>query len=81
MIEIDVLSELLTEKEKSNPDYIQQMTDHICNYLITDKDHLRKAYNYYNGVVDKDQYRAIEDKYNKLRNQLTAFSGLVNTQF
>ena len=63
MIEIDVLSELLTEKEKSNPDYIQQMTDHICNYLITDKDHLRKAYNYYNGVVDKDQYRAIEENY------------------
>ena len=61
MDKIDILSELLTEKQKSDTDYIQRMTDYICNSLIIDKDHLRKAYNYYNGVIDKDQYRAIEE--------------------
>lgn len=56
-------SELISEKEKNEPGYIQKMTDLICNSLIFDKDHLRKAYNYYNGVMDKDQYRYLEENY------------------
>jgi len=39
------------------------MTDHICSSLVIDKDHLRKAYNYYNGIIDRDQYRAMEENY------------------
>jgi hypothetical protein len=32
-------------------------------------------------LVGSTQIKAVEDKYNKLRSQLSAFSGLVNTQF
>lgn len=32
-------------------------------------------------MVGTVQIRAFEDKYNKLRSQLSAFSGLVNSQF
>lgn len=59
----DLQSELINEKQKNEDGYIQKMTDLICNSLIFDKDHLRKAYNYYNGVMDKDQYRYLEENY------------------
>jgi len=32
-------------------------------------------------LVGSGQIREVEDKYNRLRSQLSAFSGLVNTQF
>lgn len=32
-------------------------------------------------LVGSSQIREVEDKYNRLRSQLSAFSGLVNTQF
>lgn len=63
MTDVNILSELLSEKQKSQSDYIQKMTDHICSSLVIDKDHLRKAYNYYNGIIDRDQYRAMEENY------------------
>lgn len=32
-------------------------------------------------LVDTAQTKAVEEKYNRLRSQITAFSGLVNSQF
>lgn len=52
-----------TEEEKNNNEYLKKMSDRICGNLIYEKDHLRKAYNYYNGVMDKDQYKYLEDTY------------------
>ena len=63
MSDINLYSELLSEKQKDSSEYLQRMADHICNILIYDKDHIRKAYNYYNGIMDKDQYRNLEENY------------------
>ncbi len=56
-------SELLTEKEKSKEDYLTGMIDSIIAEIVYDKDELRKAYNYYNGTRDKDQFLHIEENY------------------
>lgn len=63
MSDINLYSELLSEKQKDSSEYLQRMADHICNILVYDKDHIRKAYNYYNGIMDKDQYRNLEENY------------------
>ena len=59
----NIFAELIPEKNKEDEKYIQRKTDQIISALVYDKDHLRKAYNYYNGVMDKDQYRYIEENY------------------
>lgn len=56
-------SELLTEKQKENEDYLIEQVDLAIGELVYDKDYLRKAYNYYNGQRDKDQFKFIEDNY------------------
>ena len=59
----NIFAELIPEKNKEDEKYIQRKADQIISALVYDKDHLRKAYNYYNGVMDKDQYRYIEENY------------------
>lgn len=58
-----IKDELLTEKQKSKDDYLIQQIDLAIAELVYDKDHLRKAYNYYNGQRDKDQYQHLEENY------------------
>lgn len=44
-------------------DKLIETTDKIISELVYPKYELQKAYNYYNGVLDADQYRYIEEQY------------------
>ena len=57
------VKDLLSEKEKENKDYLISVTDLTITELVKDKDQVRKAYNYYNGIRDKDQFRHLEEIY------------------
>ncbi len=57
-------SELLTEKQKEDEDYLIDCIDSAISELVYDKDDLKKAYNYYNGERDKDQFRHLEENFN-----------------
>lgn len=63
MDNINFYSDNYSEKEKDSNEYLKKMADNICNMLVYDKDYIRKAYNYYNGKLDKDQYRYLEENY------------------
>lgn len=63
MDSINIYSENYSEKDKNSNEYLKSMADNICSMLIYDKDYIRKAYNYYNGKMDKDQYRYLEENY------------------
>lgn len=56
-------SEFLSEKQKDTDDYLISSIDSIIAELVYEKDDLKKAYNYYNGELDKDQYKHLEDNY------------------
>ena len=56
-------NELLTENQKSKTDYLVSQIDMAIAELVYDKDYLRKAYNYYNGKRDKEQFQYLEDNY------------------
>lgn len=58
-----IQSESLSEKEKDNEDYLINCVDMAIADLVYEKDELRKAYNYYNGVRDRDQFRHLEENY------------------
>src|SRR5690606_24064942 len=55
--------ETLSENQKEKEDYLVSQTDAHISELVYDKDHLRKAYNYYQGERDKDQFRHLEENY------------------
>ena len=59
---INYRSVVLTEKQKEDADYLVHCIDSAIAELVYDKDHLRKAYNYYEGKRDKDQFKHLEDK-------------------
>lgn len=40
-----------------------QFVDKTISELVYDKQELQKAYNYYDGVLDEDQYKYLEDEY------------------
>ena len=40
-----------------------EKTNSIISELVVDKTELQKAYNYYNGVMDAEQYRYLEENY------------------
>lgn len=46
----------------TNTEYIQ-FTDKTISELVYDKQELQKAYNYYDGILDEDQYKYLEDEY------------------
>lgn len=56
-------TEILTEKQKSNEEYLVNMIDLAIAELVIEKDHLRKAYNYYQGKRDADQFRYLEENF------------------
>ena len=51
-----------TEKKTGNEKIIED-ANRIIGELVTERDDLRKAYNYYLGVMDKDQLTYIEETY------------------
>ena len=46
----------------TNNEYIQYI-DRTISELVYDKQELQKAYNYYDGILDEDQYKYLEDEY------------------
>ena len=56
-------SELLSEKDKQSEEYLKSTIDKAITELVMDKDYLRKAYNYYNCIRDKDQFRHLEENF------------------
>lgn len=53
----------LSEKDKENEAYLTRMTDLTIAELVKEKDAIRKAYNYYDGVLDKEQFLHLEEVY------------------
>lgn len=53
----------LSEAEKEKEEYLMEMIDFAIAELVYDKDHLKKAYNYYNGIRDEDQFRHLEENF------------------
>lgn len=53
----------LSLTDKDSEAYLSKMTDEIINDLVIDSDYIQKAFNYYNGVRDKDQFKYLEDTY------------------
>jgi len=60
---VNYRSVLLTEKQKEDPEYLMDCIDAAISELVYEKDSLRKAYNYYEGKRDKDQYKHLEDNF------------------
>ena len=44
-------------------DELVEKTDNAISELVTDKHYLQKAYNYYYGIRDKDQFKYLEDNF------------------
>lgn len=49
--------------DKNTDDYIISQIDKAINELVFPKYRLQKAYNYYNGILDAEQYRHLEENY------------------
>lgn len=49
-------------KEKTDDELIE-ITNQTINELVYPKTKLQKAYNYYNGILDADQFKYLEDNY------------------
>jgi len=52
-----------SDKLKNEDDYQIERIDEAINELVQDNYMLRKAFNYYNGVRDSDQYKHLEINY------------------
>lgn len=59
----DLTNELLSEKAKEKDEYLIEQINLAISELVYDKDHLRKAYNYYNGKRDREQFQHLESNY------------------
>jgi len=64
MIGLYYQTDFLSEKEKDSKDYLVNCIDLAIAELVIEKDHLRKAYNYYQGTRDADQFRYLEENFN-----------------
>lgn len=53
----------ISKHKKGSDDYLIEMTDFVIGDLVYEKEHLYKAYNYYNGKRDKYQYENIEENF------------------
>lgn len=56
-------NEIYSEKEKDSEEYLVGCTDAAISELVREKGYLRKAYNYYNGMRDAQQFRMLEENY------------------
>ena len=57
------VTDLVPEKEKLQEDYLKGNMNKIIDQLLYEKEDLKKAYNYYNGIMDREQAKAIEEHY------------------
>lgn len=61
MIDAYQTTKIFTEKEKDSEDYLTNVIDLAIAELVVEKQYLRKAYNYYNGQRDADQFKFLEE--------------------
>ena len=52
-----------TEAEKETDDYLMSHIDNAIAELVTEKRYLKTAYNYYNGKMDAEEFKYLEDNY------------------
>jgi hypothetical protein len=52
-----------TEAEKNSDDYLMGHIDQAISELVVEKTHLKTAYNYYNGVMDAEEFQYLEETY------------------
>lgn len=52
-----------TETEKDSDEYLMSNVDSAIAELVYDKTHLKTAYNYYNGKMDAEEFKYLEDNY------------------
>ena len=57
------ISDLVSEREKNSEAYLQTMTDSTIRELVIEKHEIRKAFRYYNGFLEEEHYRHIEENY------------------
>jgi hypothetical protein len=50
----------MSKHKKGSDDYLVEYCDSIIGELVHEKDHLVKAYNYFNGIRDHFQYEHLE---------------------
>lgn len=55
--------EAKSEKAKKSDQYLMEMTDKAITELVVPKVNVQKAYNYYHGTRDPEQFRHLEDNY------------------
>lgn len=53
----------ITKARKGSDDYLIDWCDYVIGDLVKEKEHLFKAYNYFNGVRDHYQYENLEKNY------------------
>lgn len=53
----------MKEHKKGSEDYLIEQVDQAIAELVYDKIHLVKAYNYYSGIRDSEQFAHLEDNY------------------
>lgn len=70
-------SDLIPEEDKLKEEYLILNTEYNINTLVYDKTDLRKAYNYYNGVRDKEQFRGLEEHYGIGNSTCVEFTPLI----
>lgn len=63
MLTFNERGNILSEKEKNNEDLLINIADLAISELVIEKDYLRKAYNYYDGERDKDQFKHLEENF------------------
>jgi hypothetical protein len=55
--------EFTTEKDKRSDDYLIETTDLTITELVRPKADIQKAYNYYHGERDPEQFRYLEENF------------------
>lgn len=71
------VSDLIPEEDKLKEEYLVANIDYNIATLVYEKHDLIKAYNYYNGVRGKEQFKALEEYYGITSPTLVEFTPLI----
>ena len=53
----------VSEKEKSEFDYLKKSVDYYISYLVHEKKRIKKARNLYDGIRDREEFRYLEETF------------------
>lgn len=71
--------DLLTEKQKEKEENLIDEFDRLISHLVYRKEHLKKAYDYYNGEYSEDRFQYLKDVYGTQTPTSVDFIPLVRT--